>query len=222
MGHASDAEGVGAVRPDLDRRVQKLVQIAGQPATLGTSLGTTAGIDLRQGHEGLPPGRQLEPQAVGRPALPLQLQGHRCQGQKAVVAVEVAGAHRELRGKHRVADLEGLKAGQLQLPAAGTGTPGLKAAAGLSHRQRLQLADVIPDQVGAWGPGGQGQAQAGTAWGVEEADPHQVLVTGCEIQVKRRHGLARAPTGVRAPRGPGPQGTGWPPGAGPSQRRSAG
>ena len=83
-----------------------MVKIGGKPAL-------RRALQLWQGHERIPAGRKAELQPVGRPTLPLQLQNHGCQGQKAVVAIEMAGAHRELGGQHRVADFNWFEAGQL-------------------------------------------------------------------------------------------------------------
>ena len=159
------------------------------------------------------------------PALPLQLQGHGRQRQEAVLPVEVAGTHRQLCRQERIADLDGLEAGQFQLPATGREPPQRQdgpSLPNLPHLKPLQLAYVVADQVGAWRPAGQGENQPALSWPMADPDPHQVLVAGGEIEIQIRHGRAPGGAGLRCSCSLVSRRRGWRLAAGPSQLRSGG
>ena len=95
-------------------------------------------------------------QPVGRPALALHLQHHRRQGKKAVVAIEMASAHGELRSQDPVTDPQRLPnpASQVQLPTGRSQAPDRAGLVAAQHLQALEMAHVVADQIGARGPGG--------------------------------------------------------------------
>ena len=147
VGHAADGKAVAAVGAELQGGIDQLVEIAGQPGAIAV---------LGQGYEGLPIGWLADLKPMGGPALPLHLQHHGRQGKKTVVAIEVAGAHGQLRGHELVVNPQGFSdpARQVHLPARRTQAPDRAGPASAEHLKTFQMAHVVADQVGAGGPGG--------------------------------------------------------------------
>ena len=143
-----------------------------------------------------------------RPALAFHLQHHRRQGQKAMGAVEMAGAHRELGGLNRVANRDRLALGwHFRRPVLRTGAQHAplgrcqplqqQRPAALAHLQPLQMAHVVANQIGAGSPGRQAQQERPLAR--RQADPHlhQLTAGGGKIELDLRHR-------IRSGRGGGP------------------
>lgn len=95
---------------------------------------------------------------MGLPALPLQLKDHRRKRKKAVILIEMAGADRQLRGHHRVANCQRLVwLSGIDAPRGGINAGDPKGLAVLLNAQSLQLPRIVTDQVRPGCPGGQPQ-----------------------------------------------------------------
>jgi hypothetical protein len=129
----------------------------------------------------------LELKPVGLPAFPLDLNGNGRQGQEAMVRREMAGPHAELGGYQLVVNLQGFKVLEPNLPARGTGATVLQGDPLLGYPQTFQLAHIVANEIGAWGPGWQRQPQGWVVGGMAYAHTHKMLVGGPEIELKEWH-----------------------------------
>lgn len=124
---------------------------------------------------------QAEPDRT--PALALHLERHTGQGEKAVIGVEVAGAHRKLGGQDAPAHLQGLALPATQLPAGRFEPLHRQRFFALPHLKILQGAHIVADQIGAGGPSRQPQANGWGSGFEAKAGPHQMLMGIPQVQV---------------------------------------
>jgi len=146
VGHTGDRKPMARMGPDLDRAVDQLIQMLGQPTAIAVGW---------QRHKPLPTRRQLQQQAVGRPALTVDLQDDRRQRQKALLIVEVGRAHRQLGGLQRIGQGHRLQRGQHNLPTKRCHPSRSQRLALLLDLQAFELAHILTQQVRARGPAGQ-------------------------------------------------------------------
>ena len=141
---------------------------------------------------------------MGTPALPLQLQHHPCQWEKAMIRIEVGCTHREFNRHHPIADLQ-LQPGWIgaDLPAGRTQTPCLEPLLSLANLEPLELADVVADQIGPRRPAGELQPHARQARLQTKTDAHPVAGGIAQIKVDLNHADLRPPAGRRFREAPG-------------------
>ena len=155
-------------------------------------------------------------QAMGTPALPFHLQGDASQGQKAMVGIEVAGAHRKIGGQDAPAHLQRGVSGAAQLPAGRLQPLHGQPLLSLPYLKVFEGPHVVADQVGAGGPARHPQAKDGGAGAKAKGGPQQMLLGFPEVEVKlkpldginlrrrpgRRSGELGPAAGRRGPRTP--------------------
>lgn len=95
----------------LEWTVDQLIEIPGEPATLAIG---------REGKKRVPAFGKVQAEPDRTPALALHLERHTGQGEKAVIGVEVAGAHRKLGGQDAPAHLQGSPCLQRSCQQAGS------------------------------------------------------------------------------------------------------
>jgi hypothetical protein len=137
---------------------------------------------LGQAEKGIPSFRKQQLQPMGSPPGPFDLQGDPSQGKKTVLAVQVAGADRELSGLNGVADLDRIQLLKLEEPAGGCQSSGGQKMGALPDLKTLKGANVVPDQIGARRPAGEAQLQAPLGGHKAEFGVNQVLLGRPQIK----------------------------------------
>jgi hypothetical protein len=132
----------------LDGTVDEGIEMS-SPPELCPHLGKT--------EKGIPSLRKQQLQVMGRPSGPFDFQGDASQGKKTVLAVQVAGAHRKLRGLDGVAHLDLIQLLEVEEPAGGCESSGGQRMGALPDLQALKGANIIPDQIGTRRPAREAQ-----------------------------------------------------------------
>ena len=104
----------------------------------------------------------------------------------------MGGAHRQFCGLQGVANEQGLEALELQLPAKRCQATRSQGSALLADHQALEMTDVLPQQVGARSPTGQGHAQPMTAGAATQLSLDPMAERLAQIKMKLWHGEAQA------------------------------